>query len=124
MDYFKIYKSPYFSTKMGLFSGCGGRTRTYDLRVMSEEKKDFKDKNKSAMSVASLTLGIISIVFSLFWYISIPTSIIAIIFGTKTIKKFGSRLGKAGLITGIVGISLCVFLYISAVVLIVLNVYL
>ena len=91
---------------------------------MSEEKKDFKDKNKSAMSVASLTLGIISIVFSLFWYISIPTSIIAIIYGTKTIKKFGSRLGKAGLITGIVGISLCAFLYISAVVLIVLNVYL
>ena len=91
---------------------------------MSEEKKDFKDKNKSAMSVASLILGIISIVFSLFWYISIPTSIIAIIFGTKTIKKFGSRLGKAGLITGIVGISLCAFLYISAVVLIVLNVYL
>lgn len=34
MDYFKIYKNPYFSTKMGLFSGCGGKTRTYDLRVM------------------------------------------------------------------------------------------
>lgn len=84
---------------------------------MNEDKVEVKDRKKSAMAIASLPLGIISIVFNLFWYISIPTGIIAIIFGTKTIKKVGSKLGKAGLITGIVGVSLCVFVYISFVIL-------
>ena len=80
---------------------------------MSDEKIEVKEKNKSGKNVASLTLGILSIVFSLFWYISVPTGIIAIIFGAITIKKFGSKLGKAGMITGIVGLSICAFFYIS-----------
>lgn len=87
---------------------------------MSEE---IKDKNKSAMAIASLPLGIISIVFSFFWYISVPTSIIAIIFGTKTIKRLGSKIGKAGLVTGIVGISICAFWYISIIILSLVNFY-
>lgn len=73
------------------------------------------NKNNSGMPVASLVLGIISIVLSSFWYMALPTSILAIVFGVKTIKKFGSKLGKAGLITGIVGLSLCVFLYLSII---------
>lgn len=88
---------------------------------MSEE---IKDKNKSVMAVASLPLGIISIVFCFFGYISVPTSIIAIIFGSKTIKEFGSKTGKAGLITGIVGISICTFLYVTIIILSVVNNYL
>ena len=74
-------------------------------------------KKKSGMSVAALTLGIISIVFTLFWYISLPTGILGIVFGAKTAKKIGNKIGKAGLITGIVGISLCAFNYISMVIL-------
>ncbi len=68
---------------------------------------------KSAMHVASLVLGIISIVTALFWYISLPTGILAIIFGSKSARKTGSKIGKAGLITGIIGISLLAFIYIS-----------
>lgn len=90
---------------------------------MSEENIEVKDKNKSAMAIASLPLGIISIILNLFWYISLPTGIIAIIFGTKTIRKFGSKIGKAGLVTGIIGVSLCVFAYISAIILIVFYEY-
>lgn len=73
-----------------------------------------EDNNKkyTGLAVASLTLGIISIVTNLFWYISIPAGILAIVFGVKSIKKFGSKLGKAGLITGIIGISLCLLIYI------------
>ena len=88
---------------------------------MNEE--NIEVKNKSAMAVASLTLGIISIILNLFWYISLPTGILAIIFGTKTIKRFGSKIGKAGLVTGIVGVSLCVFAYISAIILILIYEY-
>lgn len=78
-------------------------------------------KNKSSLGVASLTLGIISIVFSLFWYITIPTGILAIIFGKKSISKVGSKVGKAGLITGIIGLSLFAFIYISLIIIMVVS---
>lgn len=77
-------------------------------------------RKKSGMGVAALVLGILSIVFTLFWYISVPTGILGIIFGAKSIKKVGSKLGKAGLATGIVGISLCAFNYISMILIILL----
>lgn len=71
------------------------------------------NKKTSSMPSASLTLGIVSIVLSIFWYITIPTGVLAIIFGKKSANKFGSKLGKSGLITGIVGLSLFAFIYIS-----------
>ena len=70
-------------------------------------------KGKTGMPVASLVLGIISIITNLFWYITLPTGILAIVFGAKSAKKTGSKIGKAGLITGIVGLSLFVFVYIT-----------
>lgn len=78
-------------------------------------------KNKSVMHIASLVLGIISIVSALFWYITIPTGILAIIFGVKSAKKTGSKIGKAGMITGIVGLSLFAFIYISLILIIILS---
>lgn len=74
---------------------------------------EINDKKYSSMNVASLVLGIISIVLCLFWYMTIPAGILAIIFGVKTSRKLGSKLGKAGLITGIVGLSLFALIYIS-----------
>jgi len=76
--------------------------------------------NTSAMGIASLVLGIISILTALFWYLTLPTSILAIVFGVKSIHKAGSKLGKAGMITGIVGISLFAFIYISLILIIAL----
>lgn len=78
------------------------------------------DKKKSGLGVASLVLGIISIVTALFWYMAIPTGILAIIFGVKSIRRVGSKLGKAGLITGIVGLALFAFIYISMVLILIL----
>ena len=77
-----------------------------------------EDKNKTGMPVSALVLGIISIVTNLFWYMSIPTGIIAIILGAVSAKKTGSKIGKAGLITGIVGLSICVFIYITMAILV------
>lgn len=76
--------------------------------------------NKSSMGVASLVLGIISIVTALFWYITLPTGILAIVFGVKSVKKVGSKIGKAGLITGIVGVSIFAFIYISLILILLL----
>ena len=79
-----------------------------------------EEKKKSGMGVAALTLGIISILTHLFWYLTLPTGILAIIFGAKSAKKIGSKLGKAGLVTGIVGLSLFVFIYATMILMLVL----
>lgn len=82
---------------------------------MEENKND-----SSAMKISALVLGIISIVTNFFWYMALPTGILAIIFGTKSIKRTGSKIGKAGLITGIIGVALCVFTYVTLTLLIIL----
>ena len=82
------------------------------------------EKNKSVMHVASLVLGIISIITALFWYMVLPTGILAIVFGAKSSIKTGSKLGKAGLTTGIVGLSLFAFIYLGLIMLLILaNMY-
>lgn len=79
-------------------------------------------KNKNVMHIVSLVLGIISIVTALFWYITLPTGILAIVFGVKSARKTGSKIGKAGMITGIIGLALFAFIYMSLILmLIVLN---
>ncbi len=79
------------------------------------------NKNKSAMGIAGFVLGIISTLSTLFWYITLPTGVLAIIFGAKSSKKTGSKLGKAGMILGIIGLSIFAFIYISLVMLIALS---
>lgn len=83
-----------------------------------------ESKKKSSFSVASLTLGIISIISALFWYITLPTGILAIVFGRKAISKVGSKLGKAGFILGIVGLSIFAFIYLSLISLMLISNYL
>lgn len=75
-------------------------------------------KNKTALGISSLVLGIISICTAIFYYISLPSGILAIIFGAISCHKTGSKIAKAGLITGIIGVSICLFLYISMVIII------
>lgn len=67
---------------------------------------DTTDKKKSPFGVLSLTLGIISIVYALFWYISLPTGVLAIITGNKGKEQVKSKLATAGKVTGIVGLSI------------------
>ena len=77
------------------------------------------NKNNSAMAVSSLVLGIIGILSAFFWYIALPTNILAIVFGAKATRKYASKLGKTGLILGIIGISLFVFMYLSIMILLI-----
>ena len=77
--------------------------------------------NKSVIHIVSLVLGIISIVSALFWYITLPTGITAIVLGVKSSRRTGSKMGKAGMITGIVGLSLFAFMYIGIILLLVLS---
>lgn len=76
--------------------------------------------NKSYLGIDALVLGIISIITALFWYMALPTGIMAIVFGAKSIKNSGSKLGKAGMITGIIGLSLFAFIHISMILILIL----
>ena len=80
-----------------------------------------KNNNRILSHIISLVLGIISVVTTLFWYISLPAGITAIVLGAKSYKKEGKKLGLAGLITGIVGVSLCLLIYITLVIIIILQ---
>ena len=73
--------------------------------------KEKKNEERIVMHIVSLVLGIISILTAFFWYMSLPTGIIAIVFGVKSYKKIGSKIGLAGMITGIIGLSLSIFIY-------------
>ena len=78
-------------------------------------------KNKSSLGVAALTLGIISVVSTLFWYITLPSGILSIVLGRKAISRVGSKLGKAGFILGIVGLSIFTFIYLSIIAMILIG---
>jgi len=69
------------------------------------------EKNYKVLPVASFVLGIISVLSFLFYYISIPTSVLAIVLGVKARRASGSKLALTAVILGIVGISLCAFVY-------------
>jgi len=56
-----------------------------------------------------------TVVFCCNWIISLPTGIIAIIFGIAGRKLGGKGMGTAGLITGIIGVALCALVWIYAI---------
>ena len=80
-----------------------------------------KDDNRIVSHIISLVLGIISILTSLFWYIALPTGIIALILGINTYKNYGTRVGLAGMVTGIIGLSLMLLIYISLIIIIIIS---
>lgn len=77
-------------------------------------------RKRSALPVSAFVLGLVSFLTTLFWYISLPTGVLAIVFGAQSIKQSGSRLGKAGLILGILGLVFCALIYLALVAIVLL----
>jgi membrane-bound ClpP family serine protease len=81
-------------------------------KVKDEKKKPVVDsalgKNKNALGILSLILGIISIVF--FWHLEGATGLIAgvlgVIFAILQKKAYPNNIAKAGFITSMIGIVL------------------
>ena len=76
---------------------------------MSEEvKKEVEStvQESKGFSIASMVLGIISLVLFCLWYISVPCAIIAIIFAIVGMKKGGKGMAITGLVLGIISISI------------------
>jgi hypothetical protein len=80
-----------------------------------------KEENRVLSHIVSLVLGIISVLTTFFWYISLPTGITAIVLGARSYKKDNKKLGIAGLITGIVGTALCLLIYITLVIILIIE---
>lgn len=81
------------------------------------ETPQTKREDKKGFSIASMVLGIISLVFCFVWIISIPCAILAIIFGILGIKSTGKGMSIAGLVTSGIGIilSFVIFVFLVAV---------
>lgn len=63
-----------------------------------------KQSDGSGLSIASMVLGIFSILNFAYWFTAIPLSILAIIFGVIGMNKSGRGMALAGIITGVIGI--------------------
>ena len=73
---------------------------------MQSDKKQVNDKK--GFSIAALVLGIVAIVLSCIWYISIPCAILAIVFGILGIKSSKKGMSIAGITTGAIGMFICI----------------
>lgn len=61
---------------------------------------------KKGKSIASMVLGIVSLVFICFWYISIPCGIISIILGIIGKKEGGKGMAITGIVLSAISIGL------------------
>ena len=59
---------------------------------------------RKGFNITSLVLGIISVLTFCWWYVSIPTGIIAIIFSIAGKHDEGKGMGTAGMVLGIIGL--------------------
>ncbi|MCL2860406.1 MAG: DUF4190 domain-containing protein [Oscillospiraceae bacterium] len=82
--------------------------------VKQEEVKEIKKEEKTGLSIASMVLGIVSIVLICFIWISIPCAILAVIFGFIGRKKGGKGMATAGLVLGIITLVFCILGIIGA----------
>lgn len=82
----------------------------------NKETEVVKEESKTicGFSIAALVLGIVSLVLWCAWVVSIPCSILAIIFGILGIKKPGKGMAIAGIITGSIAFAIWVFAFCGA----------
>lgn len=73
-------------------------------------------EEKKGLSIASLVLGIISLVLLCFWYISLPCAILALIFGIIGRKKGGKGMATAGIILSAIALVIVAIILILAAV--------
>jgi len=91
---------------------------------MSEEKeiKEVEEttkvvegkKDRKGLCIASMVLGIVSVVLFCIWYLALPCAIVAIVFGVLGLKSSAKGMAIAGLATGIIGLIISLFIIIAA----------
>ena len=76
-----------------------------------------EEKKSNGLGIASLVLGIVSIVFSFIGLstIGLIIGIVGIVLGVMARKKNPTGMAKAGLICSIIGTVLCALMFIACV---------
>jgi hypothetical protein len=74
-----------------------------------------RQQEGTGMAVASLVLGILSILLFLVWFLGPPMGILAIIFGSINKSKQGKGMALAGLIMGAIGLALTLIFYLIVI---------
>lgn len=87
------------------------------VKETKQETANQPQKDKKGFSIAALVLGVVAIVLSCVWYISITCAILAIVFGTIGLKSSKKGMSIAGIITGVIGMILSIVLVIAIVML-------
>lgn len=73
-----------------------------------------EEKKSNGLAVASLVLGIVSIVFSFFLqWLGLIIGIVGIVLGVMAKKKNPSGMATAGLVLSIIGTVLCALIFIA-----------
>ncbi len=84
-----------------------------------EKEKQNVEQDKKGYCIAALVLGIIALIFSCIFYLSLPCAILAIVFGIIGIKSKEKGMAVAGLITGaislLISISIIIFVFVYGI---------
>lgn len=86
------------------------------LEVEATTNPNTTPAERKGFNITSLVLGIISVITFCWWYVSIPSGIIAIIFSIAGKNDAGRGMGVAGMVLGIIGLVLCIVIYILAII--------
>ena len=84
---------------------------------VNEVVADNAKQDSKGLSIASLVLGIVSLVGMRMGILAIACGILAIVFGVKGKKRAGKGMAKAGLIMGIISLSFMVLALILVLIL-------
>ena len=82
----------------------------------TNETENSKEKNKKAFCIASMVLGIVSIVMCCSYGISIICGILAVVFGILGIKSEKKGMAISGITTGAIGIIISIVMLIILII--------
>lgn len=88
---------------------------------MSEEFNNYgtpsNGPESKGMAIASMVLGIVSIVCCWMWYVCLPCGIIGLVLSILFKRNNGEAIGmsKAGMLCSIIGIALCIVVWVLAI---------
>lgn len=98
-----------------VIKNIGAEQKEVITNVETENKKETiekPEKDRQGLAIASMVLGIISLALFCVWYISIPCSILALIFGIISVKSSKKGMAIAGISTGATSFILTILLHI------------
>lgn len=87
----------------------------FENNYQSPQYQGFKGNDSKGMAIASMILGIVSIVLCCIWYISLIAGIVGIVLGIMHNRKNEkSGMATAGIICSVIGIILTIAILILA----------